>query len=440
MLKQNSDSLGLLKAIKDTTFKFQGKTFVFDALYDSSVRAALCKQGKHMTTQEYMEMFQNVVDVIEHSGGSIGYAPAGDTFIAKEKNINITTATPEQLLLMANGSNQWGTIIPKDSPDRDRIGMQGASNDGIAFTHLNSVEEEDDETYYANKCPNEKFIATSTQLFMSGTGEQSVTQLLMSSIDNGDFDASERSSSGFSIHISDEPAKLLHTAVTLLQSTVDIFHNVKLLVNIRPSKTSMDIHCNAGVTSTNLIGGDLPGYGTVCYHPKGIADILSLSKVKNHGNHVTHDSDDRNEFRVHKPDGEVRVFSESKCGLYFMDASASETENLFVNTVERIARRDYSQAVLARKIQKTIGHPSTRTFINIVENKLLKNCPITTRDIKIAEEIFGPDVGILKGKTVRRSTERVVIGTVDIPLSIMTHYRDIVLGGDILFVNKLPFL
>jgi hypothetical protein len=50
-LKQNGDGLGLLRAIKDTTFEFQGEKFVFDALHDSSVRAALCKQGKHMTTQ-----------------------------------------------------------------------------------------------------------------------------------------------------------------------------------------------------------------------------------------------------------------------------------------------------------------------------------------------------------------------------------------------------
>jgi hypothetical protein len=38
----------------------------------------------------------------------------------------------------------------------------------------------------------------------------------------------------------------------------------------------MDIYCNAGVTSTNLIV-DLAGYGPVWYHPNGIANILSLS-------------------------------------------------------------------------------------------------------------------------------------------------------------------
>eukprot|EP00978_Attheya_sp_CCMP212_P041828 scaffold244992_cov39-Attheya_sp.AAC.1 len=80
---------------------------------------------------------------------------------------------------------------------------------------------------------------------MSGAGEQSATQLLMSGIDNGDFDAAEKSSSEFTFHISGEPAKLPHTAVTLQlsrdggvpeswilldnQSTVDVFHNAKLL-------------------------------------------------------------------------------------------------------------------------------------------------------------------------------------------------------------------
>jgi hypothetical protein len=522
-LKQNGDGLGLLRAIKDTTFEFQGEKFVFDALHDSSVRAALCKQGKHMTTQEYMELFQNVVDVIEHSGGSIGYAPAGEAFIAKSYDIDVDTAQPEELLMMAKESKDWflataflkgadktryGKLIEDTRNSflqgnnnfprtvqlaynllvnwrQDRVGMQGASNDGVAFAHINSIEEEDDKDgestaltttarqhrdpatvtcfkcrekgHYANKCPNDKFVAAGTNLFMSGE-QLTSTQLLMSGIEDGDFDASEKSCSGFSFHISGEPTSLSHTAVTLQvsrdggvpdtwilldnQSTVDVFHNKNLLVNIRPTNTSMNIHCNAGVTNTNLIG-DLPGYGTVWYHPKGIANILSLSKVKNNGNRVTYDSAAGNEFHVHKPDGKVRVFSESERGLYFMDASASKTENLFVNTVEdnkaKFTSRDYSQAILARKIQKTIGRPSTRTFINIVKNNLLRNCPITTRDIQIAEEIFGPDVGILKGKTVRRSAERVATGTVDIPLSIMTHYRDIVLGGDIMFVNKLPF-
>jgi hypothetical protein len=77
------------------------------------------------------------------------------------------------------------------------------------------------------------------------------------------------------------------------QSAVDVFHNEDLLQNIRPSAGYMDIHCNAGVTSTNMIG-DLPGYGEVWYHPNGIANIISLKRVKSKGHRITYGSDRSN--------------------------------------------------------------------------------------------------------------------------------------------------
>ena len=46
------------------------------------------------------------------------------------------------------------------------------------------------------------------------------------------------------------------------QSTVDIFYNGALLTNICRSISSMDIHHNAGVAMTNMVG-DLCGYGMV---------------------------------------------------------------------------------------------------------------------------------------------------------------------------------
>ena len=74
----------------------------------------------------------------------------------------------------------------------------------------------------------------------------------------------------------DESGKIPKSWILLgNQSTVDVFYNANLLRNIRKGKKPMDIHCNAGVTSTNL-AGDLPGYGTVWYHPNGIANILFL--------------------------------------------------------------------------------------------------------------------------------------------------------------------
>ena len=103
------------------------------------------------------------------------------------------------------------------------------------------------------------------------------------------------------------------------QSPVDVFTNRHLLKNIRRAEKHMFIHCTAGVAKTNLVG-DLPRYGTVWYHPDGIANILSLSKVKEKYR-VTFDSGINNQFIVHRADGTQRVFQQSSRGLYFLDTS-----------------------------------------------------------------------------------------------------------------------
>ena len=72
------------------------------------------------------------------------------------------------------------------------------------------------------------------------------------------------------------------------QSMVDIFCNPHLLKNILRTPEGMRVHCNAGSRLTNLIG-DLPGYGTVWYDPKAIANILSLQRVWDRY-HISYDS------------------------------------------------------------------------------------------------------------------------------------------------------
>ena len=63
------------------------------------------------------------------------------------------------------------------------------------------------------------------------------------------------------------------------QSTVDVFSNPKLLSNICDARQSLTLYCNAGKAIITK-KGDLKGYGTVWYHPDGIANILSLHNVQ----------------------------------------------------------------------------------------------------------------------------------------------------------------
>jgi hypothetical protein len=64
--------------------------------------------------------------------------------------------------------------------------------------------------------------------------------------------------------------------------------------------------------------------------------------------------------------------------------------NMVDNNCIKYSQRDYSKAVLACKIQKIIGQPSTQAYITIIEKNLLLNCLITKDDILAAEHIFGP--------------------------------------------------
>ena len=69
-----------------------------------------------------------------------------------------------------------------------------------------------------------------------------------------------------------------------------MFSNPKLLRNIRKAAKTMMIRCQAGSSTTTMIG-DLPGYpDPVWYTPKEIANVLSLSLVKKHFR-ITFDSD-----------------------------------------------------------------------------------------------------------------------------------------------------
>jgi hypothetical protein len=178
------------------------------------------------------------------------------------------------------------------------------------------------------------------------------------------------------------------------QSTIDLFCNAKLLKNIRRSDTRMNVRCNAGQRTTSMIG-DLPGYGTVWYDPKSIANILSLKRVAAKY-HVAFDSEEHGgSFIVTKPDGTVLEFQQSDGGLYFLNTTKSATirndvkasrggsATVMVNTVTdnkgKYTNDDYLKAVRARELQIKIGHPSTKHFIRIVTSNQLPNCPVTSQ-------------------------------------------------------------
>ena len=61
-------------------------------------------------------------------------------------------------------------------------------------------------------------------------------------------------------------------------------------------------------------------------------------------------------------------------------------------------------------------------------------------DILAAEDILGPDVGLLKGKTTKSTPGKVDMVTASIPVEIMSRYKDVTLAADIMKLKSIPFL
>ena len=81
-----------------------------------------------------------------------------------------------------------------------------------------------------------------------------------------------------------------------------------------------------------------------------------------------------------------------------------------------------------------------KDYIRIADKNLMPNCPVTHRDILAAKDIFEPNLGSLKGKTVQQQGDVVELKSIGIPMSIMERYQKVTLAADIMMVNKIQFM
>jgi len=182
--------------------------------------------------------------------------------------------------------------------------------------------------------------------------------------------------------------------------------------------------------------GTFPGYCAVWYHPEGIANVLSLARVRKKYI-VTNDSTSGHGFIVHSPNRPT--FEETEGSLYAYDMSKLKTgAHLLANVVtigkdkghgirvveeneKKYMDRDVKRADRARRFQKVSGSSLT-TFLDVVDNNLLKTNLITRNDGKMTEDIYGTCVSNLQGKTARRKVPHVKLEIKMVPQSIMDKY------------------
>ena len=92
----------------------------------------------------------------------------------------------------------------------------------------------------------------------------------------------------------------------------------------------------------------------------------------------------------------------SETGLYFSSVGDKYYGAVLTITTVKDQKTKYCavdicRATIARQLQTTIGDPTTKDLLDIIEKSPLKDCGAARKDILIAEVIFGPSGSGLKG-------------------------------------------
>ena len=193
--------------------------------------------------------------------------------------------------------------------------------------------------------------------------------------------------------------------------------------------------------------GELLGYGSVYYHPKVAANVLSFYNMSRRFKSMTFNNRERNAFLVMRDDGSFIEFVPSSEGLYYYDSNnsinrikQSPQRTMIVEAVEEIKRkytkREIEQADRVRRLYVILGRPSRESFEMIIKKGRILNNPVTVSDYRNAENICGKDLGALKGKTVRQKPSHVVVETRNSPVD----KQMIVLSVDLMHFLGVTFL
>ena len=230
------------------------------------------------------------------------------------------------------------------------------------------------------------------------------------------------------------------------QSTVSLFCNKDYVERVWEVKEQLELATNGGALKTNQ-KALVKGFGEVWFHSGAITNIFSSAEMEDK-HQITYDSKAEHAFIVHLPDKEVK-FVRSPNGLYYFNPPYSKNQqtcntNVPMDSVQEnmkmFTNRQIERAKLTRKIHHALGAPSPSDFKLIVTTNAIKNLPINVEDIKTAEMIFGTDIGILKGKTVRRKPLPVSSDYVEVPKELINNHQDVTLCVDIMNINGLSFL
>ena len=244
------------------------------------------------------------------------------------------------------------------------------------------------------------------------------------------------------------------------------------LVNVRTTTKRMNLQTNTGAAIINE-NGELPGFGTVWVHRKGIANILSLDVVADTpGFHIDYSTRiGTRDFVVETAKGETKRFVGNGRGLHYLDCShhfgpdrngcvfgkeiyntekrmtwRQDESSFLVETVDgnklQFSTRDVHRADELRRFKEIAAFPNQDTLRRSINKNVIKDSPHTLRDLNITHRIHGRSRYTIQGKRTRQRNKAVEVdqATILVSRSLNKYYQAITLCADIMFINTNPVL
>ena len=189
---------------------------------------------------------------------------------------------------------------------------------------------------------------------------------------------------------------------------------------------------------TSLYG--VTKFGTAYLSAKSVGNILSFGKVVDESHMICFDRENDAFYLQMENNGKIFKFVRNIGNIYTTDireVSDGSRVEVFVNTVQdsmrNYTKREVERARLAREYQRKLGY-SAGQLVKLLNSGKIRNAEITPHDIVRSINIWGKDLGQLKGKTTAKKTKAVQFEPV------LQVRRDQAMDLDLMFVEDLKYL
>jgi hypothetical protein len=193
------------------------------------------------------------------------------------------------------------------------------------------------------------------------------------------------------------------------QSSVHIMCSPDFVNDIRKSSQSMILKSNGGSLPINEVANFEGFKRETWFSRNAMTNILSFYLVKSEYD-ITYDGD---AFIIHRA---VKGYSDmvfkphkSRLHVYDPDDPRGLANHCFMETVESnislFTKRQIHGANLVRNLQAGLALLSNADMKWAIQSNLIKDCPVTVKDMGTAIKVWGPSIAMLKGKTVRTTPQ-----------------------------------